>query len=90
MKNYNWRQQMEEDIKECTALGWTVARYSDIHYRIWEQEFDIAVDVWPSASKWWGLKSGKKSSFYSDLIKTLDTYFYNCKKDVNNFCYRVV
>lgn len=78
----------KEDVVELQGLGYRVKDLSHTgHYRIWEPEFHLMVDVWPSTKRAWGVDHWKPSWIYHDLVKEVVQYFYKRLSDRNDKIY---
>lgn len=73
-----FKRPADEIAAELAAAredGWTVIKFSPIHYRITMEGMRTVVDIWPTAKKIWRHGSGKKSRVYEDLNAALASEF---------------
>lgn len=71
------QQNKEEAIKELEeldALGFHVVKYTDVHWRIFKDDYDLAVDVWPTTKKLMPLDT-YKSRKYEYLAEEVSALF---------------
>jgi hypothetical protein len=62
-----------QDIDRLKNDGWTVKRFSPVHYRVTMEGMRTVVDVWPTTKKMW--RHGALSRTYKDICRAIETEF---------------
>lgn len=68
-------EDIEQELAAARDEGWTIIKFSPIHYRITMEGMKTVVDIWPTAKKIWRHGSGKRSRVYDDLVTALASEF---------------
>ena len=60
----------KKDSAELIALGYKIVKMNgDIHWRIFKEDYETVVDVWPTKRKMYKLKSYGRAEVYNNIVE---------------------
>jgi hypothetical protein len=71
MKIKNKAEFLNKEYSNLLEAGFTVHRFSTVHWRVSNPDSDVQIDVWPSTKKMWHPAMYSSSKKYDYLVDAL-------------------
>lgn len=74
-KTINKINAESDNREELIAYGCRIQELKPWHWRITRPDYDVAIDVWPTAHKVWIVGSNRKAEIYSNMFEKVMEIF---------------